>query len=198
MEASRPPTAEASRATAPGRSPPTSPTTSATPAQFQNASFASSHGSTGIWYKSFGGLTNGSTLTAESILIQSLAAPLDGNYTLTFDAARDVNFLADEWYVALAANTAGGGQQDTIDLLTAPMPAGSFITSGTQFTLSLNSVEAGDTLSVFAVMSGGQDAGTNPQSAFLDNFDLVHTNVPEPGSAALLALGTLALTRRRR
>jgi hypothetical protein len=156
--------------------------------QFQTAGFSASDGLTGIWYKSFTGLGNGSSLSADSILIQSVTAPADGNYILTFDAAREANFLADQWYVAIVSNTAGGGLQDTVNLLTAPMPAGNFGTGGgTEFALQLNGVQSGNTMSVFAVMTGGRNALANPQSAFLDNFDLIA--VPEPASLALCLLG---------
>jgi hypothetical protein len=165
--------------------------------QFQTAGFSSSDGATGIWYKSFTGLGNGSSLTAESILIQSVVAPSDGNYILTFDAAREANFLADQWYVALVSNTVGGGLQDTVNLLTAPMPAGSFGSGSTEFALNLNGVVSGNTMSVFAVMTGGRNAMINPQSAFLDNFDL--RIVPDPASLALLGLcGIGLITSRRR
>lgn len=163
--------------------------------QFQTAGFSSSEGLTGIWYKSFTGLGNNSTLTAESILIQSVVAPVDGNYILTFDAARETNFLADQWYVALVSNTAGGGLQDTVDLLTAPIHIGSFGTGSTEFTLNLNGVVSGDTMSVFAVMAGGRNSMVNPQSAFLDNFNL---RIPEPTTLALLGLCGMSLIGFRR
>ena len=164
--------------------------------QFQTAGFSSSDGLTGIWYKSFTGLGNGSNLTGDSILIQSVAAPQDGNYILTFDAAREANFLANEWYVAIVSNTPGGGLQDTVDLLTAPIPPGSFGSAVTPFALSLNGVQSGNTMSVFAVMTGGRNAGVNPQSAFLDNFNL--TMVPEPTSLVLMGICGLGLLIRRR
>ena len=164
--------------------------------QFQTAGFSSSDGATGVWYKSFTGLGNGSSLTGSSILIQSVVAPQDGNYNLTFDAAREANFLADEWSVSVVSNTPGGGLQDTVDLLSAPIPPGSFGTAVTQFALSLNGVLSGNTISVFAVMTGGRNSMVNPQSAFLDNFDL--TVVPEPTSLALLGLCGLSLVVARR
>lgn len=165
--------------------------------QFQTAPWSSSDGNTGIWYKSFTGLGNSSSLTAESILVQSVTAPQAADYVLTFDAAREANFTADDWYVALVSNTSGGGKQDTVDLLTAPMPAGSFGGGATQFTLNISGVASGDTISVFAVMSGGRAAAANPQSAFLDNFNL--EVVPEPTSLALAGLCALGMfgTRRR-
>ncbi|MCA9235587.1 MAG: PEP-CTERM sorting domain-containing protein [Planctomycetales bacterium] len=165
--------------------------------QFQTAPWSSSDGNTGVWYKSFTGLGNGSNLTGTSILTQSVVAPQTGGYILTFDAAREANFLADEWYVAIVSNTSGGGLQDTVDLLTAPMPPGNFGSVATQFSLALSGVDAGDTLSVFAVMTGGRNSNVNPQSAFLDNFDL--NFVPEPASMALVLLSAvgIALIRRR-
>lgn len=152
--------------------------------QFQMAPWSSSDGETGVWYKSFTGDPDG--IAATSVLIQSVNAPADGTYSLTFDAARETNFTADEWYVALSS----GNNIDSVDLLTAAIPAGNFDAEVTPFSLSISGIDAGSTVNVFAVMTGGINPQLNPQSAMLDNFVLV---VPEPTSLALLGLTSLGL-----
>jgi hypothetical protein len=168
--------------------------------QFQTSSFAASDGNTGVWYKSFTGLFDGGLLTADSMLVQSLVAPQNGTYILTFDAAREEHFLADEWYVTLEVDGLMGSAQDTVDLLAAPMPDGNFNSASTQFELSLDNVLAGETVNVLAVMAGGRFAPMNPQSAVLDNFSLVVIPevVPEPASMILLGLCVVGSIAARR
>ncbi len=154
----------------------------------------------GVWFKPFEGQQGGNTNEpkAQADLFQSVIAPGNGDYTLSFVAGRETNFTAAEFSVTLASSGTGGS--DTVDLLTAVIPNGnlggaaSTNPGGTPFSLTLNGVTAGDTLSVRAVMVDGMDSLVNPQSAFLDSFELV----PEPASFGLLGAAGLALLRRRK
>ena len=127
-----------------------------------------------------------------------MLAPSNGDYTLNFVAGIEEFFTAATWGVTLSSS--GTGRSDSIDLLTAGIsPLGTIGTAqnpgGTPFSLSLSGVTVGDTLTVRAVMIDGMDALSNPQSAFLDEFDLV----PEPNSLALIGFGLLgAMGVRRR
>lgn len=152
----------------------------------------------GIWFKSFEGLQAPGDALAQADLSQSVIAPHSGDYELFFVAGRETFFSASEFSVTLSSSGTGGS--DTIDLLTAAIPNGnlggasSTNPGGTQFGLRVNGVTAGDTLTVRGVMVDGQDAMTNPQSAFLDSFTLI----PEPTSLALAGCSVLGLMLRRR
>lgn len=153
---------------------------------------------TGIWFKSFEGNQSPGDLLAQATLSQAVVAPFSGDYKLNFVAGRETNFTAAEFFVELASSGTGGTA--TIDLLTASIPNGnlggaaSANAGGTPFSLALVGVTAGDTLTVTAAMVDGQDAGINPQSAFIDSFELI----PEPTSALIALAGLLGVAARRR
>lgn len=172
-------------------------------AQFQVGGFARSDGAlgsgAGIWYRSFTGSTSDG---ADSDLTQTVAAPESSDYLLTFEAARETNFTADEWNVSLTSDGTGGS--GVIDLLAAAIPEGNFnqvqVVNGgpgaAAFSIRINGVTAGDMLTVNASMVNGVDAGANPQSAFIDRFSL--TTIPEPATALIALFGLAGAAARRR
>ena len=145
----------------------------------------------GVWFKAFVDDEGGSV---NATLSQWLVAGAGGSYSLTFDAKREAHFAAGSWIVSLSSSGTGG--TDWIDLLAAAPADGTW----NMFSLSLAGVSAGDILTVSAEMVDGVRAAINPQSAFVDNFDLEARSVPEPESVGLAALALLALlgVRRRR
>jgi len=155
---------------------------------------------TGLWFRSFEGNQGGSgEVLAQAVLTQSVFAAADGDYVLDFVAGREANFTARVFEVTLSTNS----QSITIDLLSAAIPDGNLggaasgNPGGTPFQLTLNGVTAGELVTVTAAVLDGEDAQIpGGQSAYLDDFEL--NVIPEPGSLALLGMGTLALLRRRR
>lgn len=170
-------------------------------ANSENGSGGPGDGGNGIWFKSFLGNRGGDTNvpTANADITQSLIAPVDGRYLLTFVAAREANFTAGAFSVSLSSSGTGGSA--SVDLLAAPMILGNIgggaspALGGNPFSVELFSVTAGDTLTVSGAMVDGVDFNMpGGQSAFLDRFSLLA--IPEP-SSLLLALTGLALFRRR-
>ncbi|MEM7147061.1 MAG: PEP-CTERM sorting domain-containing protein [Verrucomicrobiota bacterium] len=155
----------------------------------------------GVWFKPFeGNQTGGGDPLAQATLTQSIITTIGGIYELTFRAGRETHFQASRFEVELSSSLLG--TSDVVDLLTATIPNGnlggaaSTNPEGTEFTLSLSGVAPGDTLTVTARMVDGEDALVNPQSAFLDRFNL--EVVPEPSQGILIALAALTLGVRRR
>lgn len=172
-------------------------------ANAENGSGGAGDGGNGIWFKSFLGNRGGDTNipTANADITQSLIAPTDGSYLLTFVAGRESNFTAGEFSVSLSSNGTGGSA--SIDLLSAPMIEGNIgggaspALGGNPFSLQLDGVTAGDTLTVSGAMVDGVDFNApGGQSAFLDKFSL--SAVPEPGTGLLISLGSLIVLSRRR
>ncbi|MEQ8211602.1 MAG: PEP-CTERM sorting domain-containing protein [Lacipirellulaceae bacterium] len=156
---------------------------------------------TGIWFRSFeGDQGNSGEPLAQADITQSVIAPADGDYTLSFRAGREVNHLSREFGVSLTSSGTGGSAM--IDLNAAVIPDGNLGGAasgnpmGTPFSISLSGVTAGDVLTVSGFMVDGEDTVIpGGQSAFLDNFVL---QVPEPTSAMLLSLGFVGFLGRRR
>ena len=184
-----------------------SPDTVDLASRFQFSGFSRSDGAggtgSGLWLRAFeGNQGGGGDPLAQSNLTQSIVAPNSGEYTLSVDWARETNFTAASWDVTLSSSGTGGS--DSVDLLNAVGNIGNFnqilVANGgpNVANLSLSGVTAGDTLTVTMSMVDGQDALMNPQSAFIDNFNLQF--VPEPGSLALAGSGLLWMfgVRRRR
>lgn len=155
---------------------------------------------TGVWFKSFEGLQAPGDALAQADLSQSVVAPNNGDYVLTFVASREANFSAGSWDATLSSSGTGGSA--SIDLLVAALNDGNLGSAasagGTPLSLTLAGVSAGDTLTVSVAMVNGVDAQTNPQSAFVDSFNLVQV-VPEPASAGVFGVlvGFAAMRRRR-
>ena len=157
-------------------------------AQFRASGFASNDAGApevGVWFRSFEGNPNGGgELLADADLTQSVEAPVDGEYWLSFDAKVETFFNAALFTVSL--NSSGTGGSESIDLLTTAPADGTW----NNYMVLLSDVTAGDMLTVSALMTGGQNANNNPQSAFVDNFELIsHPTIPEPSTSALFFLG---------
>ena len=154
----------------------------------------------GVWFRSFEGNQDPNDPLAQATLTQSIIAPKDGDYILFFRAGIEDNFTAGTWDVSFSSSGTGG--TDTVDLLANPPSpfgnlggAASANPRGDRYDLFLNGVTAGDTLTVTGRMIDGVDFGTNPQSAYLDQFTL---QVPEPTTLLLAGFGAAGLLVRRR
>lgn len=161
-------------------------------ATFSESVWAASDGLKGVWFKSFEGETdpvNGPL--AEASLSQTVSNVGGGDYTLTFDSARETNFTAGLVSVSLP----DGSSTTSIDLLTATYNDGGNLDGNpTSFSLALNGVASGANLTVLVEMADGVDSLSNPQSLMFDNFSLV----PEPTSIALAGISMLSLIGLRR
>lgn len=147
-------------------------------AQFEASAFASDPPGTGVWFRSFEGQQAGGDPPADADVTQVVSNVDGGDYTLTFRAKREANFTATEWSVVLSSSGTGGTV--VMDLLAgAPNDA-----SWYQYQLDLTGVSPGDDLTVTAQMIDGVDAQANPQSAFVDTFELVRTAGPGPGATS--------------
>jgi hypothetical protein len=139
-------------------------------AQFEDAAFASdpmdAGNTVGVWFKSFEGAQAGGDLLAQALLSQVVPNVPAGDYTLEFSVKREINFLADSWVATLSSSGSGG--TDQLDLLASVPNDGSWTTR----TLTLTGVSSGDDLTVSVEMIDGENAGLNPQSAFVDLFVL--------------------------
>jgi hypothetical protein len=167
-------------------------------AQFQFANWSSyppgAPPGMGVWFKSFKGddPAVGPAALAHADLSQSAVAADAGNYVLSYWAKRETNFLAGNadptWLTQLSSS---GGGSSTVDMLAAVPNDGQWH----QLQLILAGVNSGDTLTVRTVMANGHDAGANPQSGFVDEYEL--RLVPEPTALVLACFGVLGLRRRR-
>lgn len=167
-------------------------------ATFTDGPFAASDGEIGVWFRSFEGAQEAGDALADATLSQTVAGVAGGDYALTFQAAREANFTAGTWQATLRSSGTGGSS--SVDLLTAVFnDALNMDDNPTTFALQIFGVSPGDDVTVEVVMLDGELADVNPQSAFVDNFQLVR-RAPEPGTLALLAvaLASGALGRMRR
>ncbi len=154
----------------------------------------------GVWFRPFEGAQAANDPLAQATISQSIVAPASGDYGLDFLAAIEGIVLADEFSVTLSSSGSGGSA--TVDLLTAGMASGniggaaSATLGGTPFVLQLFGVTAGDILTVSGDMVNGSDRLENPQSGFLDAFNL--KQIPEPTSVLLLAMAAASFAIRQR
>jgi len=152
-------------------------------------------GGGGVWFKTFSGSNGSGNPPEDSLLTQDVVAPSDGDYTLSFWAAREVAHLATSSIASLSSSGTGGS--DSVDLNTATFVSTANMSDPTMFTLSISGVTAGDTLTVSVEELGGtSNPNMGGESLMVDQFNLVA--VPEPMSAALAGLGLLGLLGIRR
>jgi hypothetical protein len=161
---------------------------------FTDGAWAVKDGARGFWYQSFQGDPNGAAVDLD--LAQGVLAPLSGDYILTFWSAREPNVAATSILASLSSSGTGG--TDSLELLTATYDDGLNFADGpgTQFSLFLTGVTAGDLLTVSTAMVGGVNSTVNPQSLMVDSYDLIF--IPEPTSIALAGLGLLGAFSMRR
>ena len=170
------------------------PVNSATFASFANHTPG---GARGLWYRSFeGGLGGDEPFEVDAHLYQDVSGTAGSAYTLsawyryeTFYSGTDP-FANTQTILAIDFLDGGGGviSSAELDIDSVQTPDGEW----REF--SVNGVAPAGTTTVRArsSMLGGVLEPQNPQSAFVDDFNLV----PEPTSALLLVAGGLALRRR--
>ncbi|MDC0937010.1 CRTAC1 family protein [Pirellulales bacterium] len=136
-------------------------------AQFQDATWAASAGSKGVWFKGF--------VAGNAEVRQVYTAPVDGDYVLTFEARVESNFAsaADGFQASLSSNGTGGS--DSIDLLAAATDSLSH-----PYTLALAGVTAGDQLTIKAEMIDSVGGSGQRRSGFVDAFILSSPQIPGP------------------
>jgi len=133
-------------------------------AVFQDAAWASTDGTKGVWFQGFVGSAGN---PADATLSQTVTVTESGDYQLTFDANIEVSFEAAEFKITLSSDGTGGS--DTVDLTTAATSFNSF----NGYTLSLSGVTAGDQLTVIVEMIDAAVPAPGPsQSVLMDHFVL--------------------------
>ena len=159
--------------------------------QFQDGAFASdptdAANTLGFWFRSFEGQQDPGDDFAFVDLWQPVPNVGGGDYSLTFSVKRETFFLASSWTASLASDGSGG--TDQIDLLADVPNDGTWVTR----TLDLSGVSPGDDLTVSITMIDGQDAGSNPQSAFVDNFHLIPRGGDDPVAVPALSPTSMGL-----
>lgn len=163
---------------------------------FSDGGWAVKEGTRGFWFQSFQGSNDpNGTPPRDLDLAQDVVAPQNGDYDLFFWVAREANVAATSLTASLSSSGTGGST--SVDLLTATYNDNLNFADGdgTRFQLSLTGVTAGDTLTTSVALVGGVDAGINPQSLMVDNFNL---QVPEPASIALIGMGLMGVSVLRR
>jgi MYXO-CTERM domain-containing protein len=120
---------------------------------------------------------DGSSLDAGDMMSMSLFLT-PGTYTLTYD---------------LAGSQRSGSPVDAVDVTFGNAATVNHVLGYSQgftnYSISMTVVSGGNYTILF------QDLGNDNQGALLDN---VHVTVPAPGAAAMLGVGMLASSRRRR
>lgn len=141
-------------------------------AQFQAAPWAASAGDTGVWFKGFrGSVAN----PADASVAQSVVAPVDGDYVVTFDARVEQSFpnVVGDFRATFSSDGTGGSS--AIDLIAA-----AFDDDFHRYSLTLLGVTAGDLLTVRAEMIDAR-GGSGPQiSGFVDGFVLWSSQLDAP------------------
>ncbi len=137
-------------------------------AQFQAASWASSDGAKGVWFKGFIGSQQN---PVDAQVTQTVTAPTSGDYTLRFDARVEANFPAAIGGFRVTISSDGTGGSDTIDLLAAATN-----TSFNTYSLSLDGVTAGDKLTITAEMIDSIGGSGSARSGMVDAFILAGPN----------------------
>jgi len=138
-------------------------------AVFQTAPWASSNGTTGVWFQGFKG-TAATPVDAQVTQVVTVTDP--GDYTLTFDAKVEENFASVVGGFNVTITSDGTGGSDTIDLLAAAPDFGF-----NSYTLNLTGVTAGDNLTIVAEMidAAGDNTGAL-RSSMVDKFALSVTS----------------------
>lgn len=172
------------------------PVNSATFANFGNHTPG---GGRGLWLRSFaGGLGAGSPPTVNAHLYQDVPGTPGIAYTLSAWFRMEANYAglnpAAPTQTILALDFLGVGDavlaSVELDIDTVYVPGNTW----QQFPVGGIAPDGTVAVRARASMIDGLLQPVNPQSAFVDDFVLL----PEPTSAALLALGGLLLLRRRR
>ncbi|MAY73241.1 MAG: hypothetical protein CMJ31_00680 [Phycisphaerae bacterium] len=150
-------------------------------------------GARGLWFRSFeGGLGDDEPFMVNAILTQDVAGVEGVEYTLSAFSFIEANFTADALLLGIDFLDMGGNVLNSVelDLTTVNMA------DATWRQFSVSGIGDAGTVGIRAraELVNGVLADANPQSAFVDDFVLV----PAPSALALLGLGGLTATRRRR
>lgn len=164
--------------------------------------FAAHTGDRGLWFRSFmGGPSWGSPSPVDCILTQTVSGSAGLSYTLSawfkFEqgySGISANFPETQSWLKMEFLDASGAVLGTsaldIDTVINPIPLWQ------QFSVTGVSPTGTASVRVGADFQNGRINTVDPQSAFVDDFNL--EAVPEPATMTALAVGALALIRRRR
>lgn len=150
-------------------------------------------GDRGLWFRSFeGGLGGDAPFAVNATLFQDVAATAGQSYTFSAWFRFERFYTSDNTILAMQFLDAG---DNVIDVAFADINTLN-ARDGEWREFSVSAIAAAGTVKIRAAVdfAGGRLATGNPQSAFVDDLRLV----PAPSAAALLALGGLAVGRRRR
>ena len=159
-------------------------------------------GNRGFWFRAFmGGASFGSTNPVDAFLFQEVAASAGQSYTLS------AWFLMEQNYSGLDSNLDttsflamqyldANDQVLGFDLIDVDEVYNAQAGGWQQFSVTGTALTGTVTMQAGADFQNGQFTRDPGQSAFVDDFHLAA--VPEPATMSALALGAMALIRRRR
>lgn len=152
-------------------------------------------GDRGLWLRSFeGGLDADAPATVDATLYQDWVIFSGVEYTLSAWFRFEANYTSAATLLTMQFLDPEMNEvaATTLDINTVNANDGVW----REFSIATVAMPGSIILRATVSMVGGQNAGMNPQSAFVDDFTLSAV-VPAPGAAALFAIGLVAARRRR-
>jgi hypothetical protein len=152
-------------------------------------------GDRGLWLRSFeGGFGADAPATVDATLYQDIVIFSGVEYTLSAWFRFEANYTSAATLLTMQFLDSEMNEiaTTTLDINTLNANDGVW----REFSIATVAMPGSIILRSSVSMVDGQNAGLNPQSAFVDDFTL-SAFVPAPGASAVLALGLVAARRRR-